>query len=627
MGGERMRGRLLLLRALRTAGWPLILVLLALRLLSSLLPAAVALITATLVERVASASTDELFDVAAGPLAAFAAALLTGHAADAAATPLEALAQARIDGAHRAELARMASTTPTIDALEQPRAQRLVLAARADPRSWTERTPGHGALDQINAVAVACGVTAACAVLARHGWWLVPALAVPALLNAYVRSRQAEVFARFWVAQADEGLLSATWLEAVGSPAEGKDLRVFGLGEWAVERIGHHMRTMFTPIWAAQARHARRQWVQFLIVALPLAAAYAVTARQAADGAESVGALTAVLTAGWGVYESARSLDPRNTHGAIEALRAREELRSLLAAPGDAVPPLGGPTPAPAAPAPAEPGAAPAEVRFEGVSFHYPGRDAAVLDRLDLTIRPGELLAVVGLNGAGKSTLIKLLAGLYRPTGGRITADGTDIAVLGPDAWRRRMSVVFQDFVRYHLSAADNVALGQSAVPRDDRALAAAARDAGLGPVLERLPRGWDTPLARTRTGGVDLSGGQWQQVVLTRALYAVRTGATLLVLDEPTAHLDVRTEFEVFRRLAEHRGRASVVLISHRLSTVRQADRIVLLEGGRIAESGTHDELMAAGGAYAGLFAIQAERFRRGYEDRIEEPDEGDPR
>jgi ABC-type multidrug transport system fused ATPase/permease subunit len=263
-------------------------------------------------------------------------------------------------------------------------------------------------------------------------------------------------------------------------------------------------------------------------------------------------------------------------------------------------------------------------VRFEGVSFGYPGREATVLDGLDLTIRPGELLAIVGLNGAGKSTLIKLLAGLYRPSAGRITADGRDIEELGPDAWRRQLSVVFQDFVRYPLTAADNVTLGQATVPRDDEALAAAAHDAGLGPVLERLPLGWDTPLARNRTDGVDLSGGQWQQLVLTRALYAVRTGARLLVLDEPTAHLDVRTEFEVFSRLAERRGlgqgEASVVLISHRLSTVRQADRIVLLDGGRITESGTHEELIALDGTYATLFAIQAERFLRGHEDRIEE-------
>jgi ATP-binding cassette subfamily B protein len=237
-------------------------------------------------------------------------------------------------------------------------------------------------------------------------------------------------------------------------------------------------------------------------------------------------------------------------------------------------------------------------------------------------MRPGELLAIVGVNGAGKSTLIKLLAGLYEPTSGRVTADGVDIADLGPTAWRTRLAVVFQDFVRYHLSAADNVSLGNAAAEMSRGAVVAAARDAGLDKVVDGLPNGWDTPLARARTGGVDLSGGQWQQVALARALYAVRTGARVLVLDEPTAHLDVRTERDVFARLTAHRGDASVVLISHRLSTVRQADRIALIGDGRVAEAGTHDELMAARGPYATMFAIQAQRFQRGYDDRMEEGD-----
>jgi ATP-binding cassette subfamily B protein len=289
--------------------------------------------------------------------------------------------------------------------------------------------------------------------------------------------------------------------------------------------------------------------------------------------------------------------------GSAQALRAFDELRGLLA-------PRRGTDRHPVA---RFTGAeAPPLVRFEQVRFSYPGTGREILSGVDLQIAPGEMLAIVGLNGAGKSTLMKLLSGLYTPGSGRITADGRPIGEDGLAWWRRKVTVVFQDFVRYPLPLLDNVVLGRADVPPDAEAARTAAAEAGLSEVVDRLPAGWDTPLARSRPGGVDLSGGQWQQVVLARALYAVAKGTRLLVLDEPTAHVDVRTEFEIFKRLAGQRGDTSVVLISHRLSTVRLADRIVLLADGKITEAGTHDELMAANGSYARLFRIQAERFRQ---------------
>ncbi|NUP16241.1 MAG: ABC transporter ATP-binding protein [Streptomyces sp.] len=611
-----MRDRRLLLGTLRAAPRTVVSALVCLRLLAGALPAAVAYTVAALVDRIDAAPAADALRVAAAPLAVFGAALLLGHAADCAIAPLEFVTKGWIDGAHRAEVARITASSRTIGVLEQPRAQRLIRNARADPRSWTERTPGDGAVDQIKLVSVLFGVAAACAVLVPHGWWLAPLLAVPALLNAAVRSRRQEAFTRFWVSQADHGLHARVWEEATVSAGEAKDMRVFGLGEWVVQRISLHVRAMFEPVWAAQAKYARRQWLPLLLVAAPLTVAYLTVTRQTLRGETGAGALTAVLTAGWAVFEAAKTIDPRNTHGAIEALKAREELRELLAADD------GSPRVAAADRAPSVRPKAPPLVRFEQVSFRYPGTDRAVLDSVDLEIRPGELLAVVGLNGAGKSTLIKLLCGLYDPSGGRITADGRDIAALGVREWRGQVAAVFQDFIRYQLSAADNVALDRASAPRDERALTAAARDAGLAPVVERLPDGWDTPLSRTLTGGVDLSGGQWQQVALARALYAVRTGARVLVLDEPTAHLDVRTEFDIFRKISELRGDFSTVLISHRLATVRQADRIVLLADGRVTESGSHEQLLRRGGAYADMFKIQADRFRRGYEDRFEEGD-----
>jgi ATP-binding cassette subfamily B protein len=374
-----------------------------------------------------------------------------------------------------------------------------------------------------------------------------------------------------------------------------------------------HIAVGNTPFWEVLERFAVREWRTFGLVVAGLTPVYVVATLAVLDGSSSTAAQTAVIAAGWALYRSLGELtDVQRMTGAIQVLRSTGRLAAELDDP--VLPGGSGRQPA------ARPVLGIPAVRFEQVSFRYPGTDRLVLDRLDLEIKPGELLAVVGLNGAGKSTLIKLLTGLYRPSGGRILVDGEDLTGLDIDTWRARLSVVFQDFVRYPLSAQDNVVLGMARRPTDRAALEQAAADAGFTGILDALPDGWDTPLVRSRAGGVDLSGGQWQQVVMTRAMYAVRAGARLLVLDEPTAHLDVRAEFEVFHRLAERRRETSVVLISHRLSTVRQADRIVLLHDGRVAESGTHDELIEHGGRYAEMFAVQAERFRRGYDDRIEE-------
>jgi ABC-type multidrug transport system fused ATPase/permease subunit len=332
-------------------------------------------------------------------------------------------------------------------------------------------------------------------------------------------------------------------------------LAVTGLSSWLVDRYLHHVEGLFGPINRQQDRLVRQQWQQFVVVALPLALVFPVVAVSAASGHTTVAVVTAVLAAGQAMYQGVGGVEG-DLFGALACLEAWEELRQRLVGTADQT----------LDPAP-KPGEAVCEdqlpaVRIEGLHFGYPGASRPVLQGLDLEIRPGELLAVVGLNGAGKSTLIKVLAGLYTPSSGRITVNGVDVNELGLARWREMLGIVFQDFVKYELSAADNVALGHATVPRDEQAIAAAAKDVGFDAIIEDLPAGWETPLARSRTGGVDLSGGQWQQLVLARSRYAVRTGAKLLVLDEPTAHLDVRTEFQVFNQLARRRGEASIVLI-----------------------------------------------------------------
>ncbi|MBA2949062.1 ABC transporter ATP-binding protein [Streptomyces sp. PSKA28] len=600
-----------LLRLLWSAGKGTAVVIAVIRLAERLIPAATATVLALLVSRVTALGSTGEIGAALLPLAGFGVVLLVGHAAEAVTEPLSYLVQQRIDGAHRAKVTRLTASSPTIDLLEQPEAQRLIRQAKADPDEFSQRTPGQAALAQLDQVADAVGVAAACVVVAQFAWWLVPLLLIPAFLNARLRYRGRMEFIQLWRSQLDVMVRVERWEETLASAGVGKDLRVFGLGDWAVRRLHQQHVARTEPQFAVWKRNLRGQLRSLLLVVPPLLIGFTAVAALTVDGHGSVATATAALTAGASLF---MMIDLGYTVltrlSGLEALKAYDELAELLTKD----------TGRPASPPVTDPGSS-SLVRFEEVGFTYPGTTRAVLDGLDLEIRPGELLAIVGLNGAGKSTLIKLLAGLYEPTSGRIlVGGGREMSELGVQAWRERISVVFQDFVKYELSAADNVTLGRPGVVPDKAVLEAAARDAGLGPVLDRLPDGWQTPLARSRTGGVDLSGGQWQQVVLTRALYALRTGAELLVLDEPTAHLDVRTEFEVFQRLAEQRAEAGVVLISHRLSTVRQADRIVLLDGGRITESGTHDELIALDGSYAKLFAIQAERFQQGYQDAIEE-------
>jgi ABC-type multidrug transport system fused ATPase/permease subunit len=240
------------------------------------------------------------------------------------------------------------------------------------------------------------------------------------------------------------------------------------------------------------------------------------------------------------------------------------------------------------------------EIRFRNVTFAYPG-GAPVLEGFDLTIPAGSSLAVVGRNGAGKTTLAKLLCRLYDPQSGAIEIDGVDLRELDVDAWRARLTAVFQDFIRFELPLRDNVAPA-GATDEAIRAALEAAGAAQLAPL--------DTVLARGYRGGTDLSGGQWQRVALARALCAVERGASLVLLDEPTAHLDVRGEAEVFDRVLAATRRSTTILISHRFSTVRHADRICVLEQGRVVELGSHDELMAQRGRYRTMFDLQAQRF-----------------
>ncbi len=250
-----------------------------------------------------------------------------------------------------------------------------------------------------------------------------------------------------------------------------------------------------------------------------------------------------------------------------------------------------------------EENAAPPSLALENVTFKYPGSEREALSNINLTIGAGETVALVGRNGAGKTTIIKLLVGLHRPTSGRILVDGADVATMSMSALRKRVGVIFQDFARLQLPMRDNVGVGWLPQREDDRAIDAAIDDAGAREVVDRLPQGLATPLGRA-FGGDDLSGGQWQRVALARAFMRK---SRILVLDEPTAAMDAEAEHEIFQRFRDLKRDRTAILITHRFSTVRMADRIVVFEGGRIVEEGSHDVLLELNGQYAKMFRLQA--------------------
>jgi len=439
-------------------------------------------------------------------------------------------------------------------------------------------------------VGLSCAV-----VLIAYSWW-APFVLAGAWLSTHWLLRESAV----WHDRNTEVVRSAqrdadyAYRLAV-DPAPAKELRLFGLAEWTIERfIARRTRLHQLQYEATRLREKPLAWSLILVIAASVAVFWFI-AQQAANGALTLAEVVVAAQASIGVSAIAFGGLNWALDGSAAPVEAVLRLEAAMA-PVGALP--SGTRSAAGMPS--------REIRYRNLTFAYPG-GTPVLDGFDLTIPAGSSLAIVGQNGAGKTTLAKLLCRLYDPQDGGIEVDGVDIRELSIDSWRARLTAVFQDFIRFELPLRDNVA--PAGAPDD--AIRTALELAGATNLA-----GLDTVLARGYDDGTDLSGGQWQRVALARALCAVRLGAGVVLLDEPTAQLDVRGEAEIFDRILAATRHCTTVLISHRFSTVRHADRICVLEHGRVVELGTHDELMAIGGRYRTMFDLQAQRFHAGEDE-----------
>ena len=441
------------------------------------------------------------------------------------------------------------------------------------------------------------------AILFAFSWW-APLVLAGAWLATHWLLRESAV----WFDRNTEDVRAAqrhaeyAYRLAVDPPAA-KELRLFGLADWVMERfVSRRTRLHELQYQATRLREKPLLW-SLLIVTLANVAVFWALAAAAADGRINLGHLVVFAQVAAGTSAIAFGGLSWALDGAAAPVAAVLRLEPVMGTRGALAAPTHPARPSPNAPARA--------IRFRDVTFAYPGADKPVLEGFDLTIAAGSSLAIVGQNGAGKTTLAKLLCRLYDPQEGAIEVDGVDLRDLDVEAWRARVTAVFQDFIRFELPLRDNVAPGGA--PED--AVRTALADAGASSLATL-----DTPLARGYEGGTDLSGGQWQRVALARALCAVRLGAGVVLLDEPTAQLDVRGEAEIFDRILSATRQCTTILISHRFSTVRHADRICVLEHGKMIELGTHDELMAlgVGGRYRTMFDLQAQRFETPEEEGV---------
>ena len=436
------------------------------------------------------------------------------------------------------------------------------------------------------------------ALLMRFSPWLAVILFLATIPAFIAQSRYAELNFRVLSWRAPESR-RLSYLEHLLTDYDAvKEVKLFGLGE---PLLGRYADLFWKFLREDQAIAQKRSLAALgwgMLATLSYYGAYAWIVWRAAGGRITLGDMTLYL----GIFRGSQNLFESVFYGLSELYENglfMSNLFSFLELEPQMV-------------VASQPVPVPDKIRqgieFRDVSFRYFGQEEWALRNINLTIRPGEKIAFVGPNGAGKTTLIKLLTRLYDPTEGQILLDDVDLREYDPQGLRQRIGVIFQDFVRYHMQAAENVGFGQIEALGDRPRIERAAAKSGADTVIRTLPEGYDTTLGRWFSKGRELSGGEWQKIALARAFMR---DCDMIVLDEPTAALDAENEMRVFQQFRELTADKIAVLISHRFSTVRMADQIYLVEGGRIGEQGSHENLLLLGGTYARLFTLQAESYR----------------
>ena len=503
-------------------------------------------------------------------------------------------------GAHLADRLASATVAPAgLRHLEDPELAGDLSTAREFDLGVAQ-VPMYLALDFVTAgfVQFLAGVIAA-AVLASYTWW--GALLLLAAWSAtHVLLRESGVWKDRNTEPVQRARRGAEYAFGIAvEPDYAKELRLFGLQDWTLDRFAGARRCLFDYQYEATRLRERSIAVAAAVVIAANLVVFWALGHQSATGAVSVAVTVVAAQLALGVQALAFGGLNWALEDAAHPVQAVERLEPRI-------PCVGALRDLPAQELPTT--ANGVAIRVQDLTFHYPRTTQPVYAGLNLDVAAGESLAIVGVNGAGKTTLAKLLCRFYDPDAGQILIDGIDLRALDVTAWRHQVTAVFQDVLRLELSLRDNVDPGHRA--SDDQveeALRLAGADLGIG---------LTTPLSKAYAGGTDLSGGQWQRTALARALCAVQSGARLVLLDEPTASLDIRGELAVFRQLLDGTAGATRILISHRFSTVKMADRIAVLEHGAITELGSHDQLMAAGGRYAQMYALQASRFGADVDD-----------